>query len=99
MNYTPRVLYDVYEREKKVPHLVTIKEVMKLTGVCQGTVSRAVMTGYLIDGRYRVEEAWTGGDRDYSEQETRRRFGNKNYDQWKQMNQRYGRKPCQSGQN
>lgn len=99
MNCTPRILYDVYDGEKKALHLVTIKEVMKLTGVRQGTVNKAVMTGYLIHGRYQVEEAWTYEGREYTERETRNRFGNENYDQWRAMNQRYGRKSCQNVQN
>ena len=97
--YTPRVLYDVYDGKKKVLHLVTTKEVMKLTGVCQGTVNKAVTTGYLIHGRYRVEESWTYEGREYSERETRSRFGDANYDQWSAMNRRYGRKSCQNVQN
>lgn len=52
--YTPRVLYDVYDGKKKVLHLVTTK---------------AVTTGYLIHGRYRVEEGWTYEGREYSERE------------------------------
>lgn len=97
--YTPRILYDVYDGEKKVLHLARTEAVMKLTGVRQGTVNKAVMTGYLIHGRYRVEEAWTYEGREYTERETRNRFGNENYDQWRAMNHRYGRKSCQNVQN
>lgn len=97
--YAPGVLYDVYDGEKKVLHLARTKEVMELTGVRQGTVNKAVTTGYLIHGRYRVEEAWTREGKEYTERETRNRFGNENYDQWKRMNRRYGRKSCQNAQN
>ena len=68
--YTPRILYDVYDGEKKVLHLARTEAVMKLTGVRQGTVYKAVTTGYLIHGRYRVEEAWAYEGREYTERET-----------------------------
>lgn len=100
MNRTPRVLYDVYEDGKLRYRLISLSKAAEVTGTARSIITRSAENGYKIHKKYTVKVAWRSDcEKDYTESETRRKLGDKLYDEWQQLNRRYGRRVCQNGKN
>lgn len=92
MNYAPRVLYDIYEDGKLRYRLINVSRAAEIIGTVPSVITRAAETGYKMHKKYTAKVAWRSDyEKDYTESEARRRFGSELYDQWQQLNQRYGR--------
>ena len=100
MSRTPRVLYDVYEDGKLRYRLIRLSKAAEVAGTACSIITRSAENGHKIHKKYTVKVAWRSDcEKEYTESETRRKLGDKLYDEWQQLNRRYGRRVCQNGKN
>lgn len=93
MNRTPRVLYDVYEDGKLRYRLISLSKAAEVAGTACSIITRSAENGHKIHKKYTVKVAWRSDcEKEYTESETRRKLGDKLYDEWQQLNRRYGKR-------